>query len=96
MSDKEDILSKLKQLKPELISTYPIASMALFGSLSRGEQLDHSDIDILVELNGKIGSRFIDLAEMIETALGRKVDLVSKKGIKPQYFRSIEKDLIYV
>lgn len=96
MCDKEDILSKLKQLKPELTNTYPIASMALFGSLSRGEQLDHSDIDILVELNGKIGSRFIDLAEMIETALGRKVDLVSKNGIKPQYFSSIEKDLIYV
>jgi hypothetical protein len=70
--------------------------MALFGSFSRGDQLDSSDIDILVELNGKIGSGFIDLAEELESAFGRKVDLISKNGIKPHYYNSIEEELIYV
>jgi predicted nucleotidyltransferase len=96
MSPKEDILSTLRNLKLRLSKKYPIASLALFGSFSRGEQLESSDIDILVELNGKIGSRFINLAEDLESALGRKVDLVSKNGIKPKYLRSIEEDLIYV
>ena len=70
--------------------------MALFGSYSRGDQSENSDIDILVELNGKIGSRFIDLAEELESALGKRVDLISKNGIKSRYYNSIEEDLIYV
>lgn len=96
MSPKDDILFKLRSLKSQLAKNYPIAAMALFGSFSRGDQLDNSDIDILVELNGKIGSRFIDLAEELESALGRKVDLISKNGIKKRYYNSIEEDLIYV
>ena len=96
MSPKDEILLKLRNVKSQLAEKYPIAEMALFGSFSRGDQVDNSDIDILVELNGKIGSGFIDLAEELESTLGRKVDLISKNGIKPMYFNSIEKDLIYV
>ncbi len=44
----------------------------------------------MVEFNDKIGIRFIDLAEEIESLLERDVDLVSKKAIKPKYFKSIE------
>ncbi len=96
MSPQEEILSKLRNLKTRLAEKYPISGMALFGSYSRGDQQDNSDVDILVELNGKIGSDFIDLAEELESALGRKVDLISKNGIKPRYLNSIQDDLIYV
>lgn len=96
MNTKDDILSNLKDLKSQLKEKYPIGALALFGSFSRGDQLENSDIDILVELNGKIGSRCIDLAEDLEAALGRKVDLISRNGIKPKYFSSIKQDLIYV
>ncbi|MCR9153439.1 MAG: nucleotidyltransferase family protein [Bacteroidetes bacterium] len=96
MSSREEILSKLKVLKAGLLNSYPIASIALFGSFARSEQTPQSDIDILVELNGQIGSKFIDLAEELETSLGQKVDLVSKNGIKPRYLKSIESDLVYV
>jgi hypothetical protein len=96
MSPAEEILFMLRNLKSQLTKKYPIAAMALFGSFSRGYQLADSDINILVELDGKIGSRFIGLAEELESALGRKVDLVSKNGIKPRYFKSIKEDLIYV
>jgi len=70
--------------------------MAIFGSYSRLEQNDSSDLDILVEFSGKIGIRFIDLAEDLENIIGFKVDLVSKKGIKEKYLKSINADLIYV
>jgi predicted nucleotidyltransferase len=96
MSTREEILHKLKELKQSLADRYPIASMALFGSFARSEQTEASDIDLLVELNGRIGSKFIDLADELEESLGTKVDLVSKKGIKPRYLRSIESELIYV
>ncbi|MFT5877801.1 MAG: putative nucleotidyltransferase [Dokdonia sp.] len=75
---------------------YPIKSLAIFGSYSRGDQKESSDIDILVEFNGKIGLKFIDLADDIERLLGKHVDLVSKNGVKKKYFESINSDLIYV
>jgi len=96
MSSKEEVIRKLKQLKVGLAKNYPIASMALFGSFARSEQTPDSDIDILVELNGKIGSKFFDLADELESSLGQRVDLVSKKGVKPRYLKSIEPDLVYV
>jgi hypothetical protein len=70
--------------------------MAIFGSYSRREQNDSSDVDILVEFSDRIGIRFIDLAEELEEIIGFKVDLVSKKGIKEKYLKSIDSDLIYV
>lgn len=88
--------NKLSQLKVLLKERYPIASMALFGSYARNEQTPTSDVDIMVEFDGKIGVKFIDLANELEKALGIKVDLVSKKGIKEQYLNTILSDLIYV
>lgn len=70
--------------------------MAIFGSYSRSEQDNNSDLDILVEFSDKIGIRFIDLAEDLEAIIGLKVDLVSKKGVKEKYLKSIDSDLIYV
>ena len=96
MSTREEILDKLKTLKIVLGKNYPIANPALFGSNARSEQMEDSDIDILIELNGQIGSKFIDLAEELEKSLGRRVDLVSKKGVKDRYLKSIESELIYV
>ncbi|MHA7864829.1 nucleotidyltransferase family protein [Flagellimonas marinaquae] len=88
--------NKLSQLKVLLKERYPIASMALFGSYARNEQTPTSDVDIMVEFDGKIGVKFIDLANELEKALGIKVDLVSKKGIKEQYLNTILSDMIYV
>ncbi len=92
----QNITTKLSKLKVRLSERYPISSMALFGSYARNEQTDSSDVDILVEFNGKIGIKFIDLANELEKSLGLKVDLVSKKGVKEQYLNTILSDLIYV
>jgi hypothetical protein len=70
--------------------------MAIFGSYSRQEHNDTSDLDIIVEFHDKIGIRFVDLAEEIEDIVGIKVDLVSKNGIKEKYLKAIDTDLIYV
>ena len=96
MSSHQDILENLRQLKSSLIKRYPLRTIALFGSVSRSEHGKDSDVDIMVEFDGKIGSRFIDLADELESALGMKIDLVSRNGIKPKYFEAIKKDLIYV
>jgi hypothetical protein len=96
MTEKAEILQVLRSVKAELLKAYPVKAIALFGSFSRGDFTKDSDIDILVEIDGKIGGRFIDLANEIEVALGRKVDVVSKNGIKPRYLNRIKEELIYV
>ncbi len=96
MDSTQEVKQKLTKLKVRLKKRYPISSMALFGSYARNEQTELSDIDIVVEFNRRIGSRFIDLANEMEKSLGLKVDLISKKGIKDRYLKAIQSDLIYV
>jgi predicted nucleotidyltransferase len=93
LNEIREILQKEKQ---KLLNKYPIKSMAIFGSYSREDQNENSDLDVLVEFDGKIGIRFIDLAEELEKAIGFKVDLVSKNGIKLKYLNAIKDELKYV
>jgi len=90
------IKKQLELIKPSLMSRYYVSELGLFGSVVRNDFSGESDIDILVDFSQPIGIEFIDLAEELETRLKRKVDLVSKKGIKPQYLKTIQADLIYV
>jgi predicted nucleotidyltransferase len=96
MRTLQEIKNTLSSHKGRLFQEYPIKSMAIFGSYSRKEQDDSSDLDILVEFSDNIGIRFIDLAEDLEDIVGFKVDLVSKKGVKEKYLKSIDSDLLYV
>ncbi len=96
MRTLQEIKSTLSNHKQRLFRDYPLKSMAIFGSYSRKEQNDNSDLDIIVEFKDKIGIRFIDLADEIEDLVGFKVDLVSKNGIKEKYLKAIDADLIYV
>lgn len=86
----------LERLKPELANKYHVSSIGLFGSVVRNDFTTESDIDIIVDFNQKIGIEFIDLADYIESTLQKKVDLVSRKGIKDKYFKEIEPEIVYV
>jgi predicted nucleotidyltransferase len=96
MQSLPEIKSVLSKHKQHLFTEYPIKSLAIFGSYARKDQTEESDLDLMVEFNGKIGLRFIDLADEIESIIGFKVDLISKRGIKDKYYKSISSDLIYV
>ena len=96
MKSIQEIRNTLSHHKQALFRNYSIRSLAIFGSYARKEQTEESDLDILVEFSGKIGIRFIDLAEDLEKIVGTKVDLVSKNGIKEKYLQHINSDLIYV
>ncbi len=96
MTRLQDILRTLKSNKDRLSLKYGISNIAIFGSYGRGQQTEESDIDILVDFQKPVGLEFIDLANELESILHRKVDLVSKNGIRPVYFKQIEPDLSYV
>ncbi len=90
------ILTTLRSAKPILEEKYGVKAMALFGSYSRNDATNDSDVDVIVDVDGSIGIRFVDLADELEMLLHHKVDLVALKGIKPRYFNIIKPDLIYV
>ncbi|MDI6768970.1 MAG: nucleotidyltransferase family protein [Anaerolineales bacterium] len=93
----EIILNSLKRLKPELQARYFVEDIGLFGSVLRGEQKKSSDIDILVEFSKPIGFfKFLELEEYLGTVLGAKVDLVSKKALKPRIGQQILNEVVAV
>jgi uncharacterized protein len=97
MSPSENILNTLKEIKPELIQRFSVSTLGLFGSAARDDfSPSSSDVDLIVEFSKPIGIEFVDLADYIESCLKRKVDLVSKNGIKNKYFKAIESDIVYV
>jgi len=87
----------------DLIRNYffskPVRKAFLFGSASRGENSEESDIDILVELDYSkpIGLEFVQMQLDLQELLHKKVDLITlnslSKHIKP--FVDKEKVLIY-
>jgi predicted nucleotidyltransferase len=94
MPTAEEILAILREQHVLLRRRYPIRRMALFGSWARGEAREDSDVDVLVEVAPSIGLRFVDLGEELERALGRPVDLVSRRAIKASLWERIEPELI--
>ncbi len=96
MRDLPSIKNTLQELKPELQRKYHVNSIGIFGSAVRNDFNTESDIDIIVDFSQPIGISFIDLADFIEKKMNSKIDLVSRKGIKPQYFNAIEGEIVYV
>ena len=94
MLTSQEIIMTLKSAKPLLEEKYSVKTLALFGSYSRNEASDSSDVDILVAFHKNIGILYIDLADELELILHQKVDLVSANAIKPKYFDAIKPDLI--
>jgi len=70
----------------DLCQRYGVTELSLFGSAVRGEMGPHSDIDVMVEFDpaARIGIlKFESLVEGLEALVGRKIDLVTKRGLKP-------------
>lgn len=96
MTSLTDIKDTLRNNKARLTDKYGLSFMAIFGSYGRGQQTENSDLDILVDFQKPVGVEFIDLANELERLLKIKVDLVSRKGVRPQYLKQIEHELDYV
>jgi uncharacterized protein len=93
---RELVLDTLRMHKEEILKEFPVRQIALFGSLARQEQTGESDVDILVDVDPSIGLKFMTLADRLQEILHCKVDLVSRRGIKPSLLQVIEKESIDV
>ena len=97
MSEKERILQQLSVLKRQFANNYHIVSLALFGSMARGEATEKSDIDILVDFSQTPDLlTFIELEEKLKSALGKNVDLVPKRKLRVELSQRILQEAIAV
>ncbi len=83
-----------------LCHRYHVRELSVFGSAARGEMRPDSDIDLLVEFLPQAKVDLVDYAGLMQdlaVLVGRKVDLVSKKGLKPLIRASVlsEARLLY-
>ena len=86
----QDLLIKLKELKPTLKARYKAKGISLFGSFVRGEQGASSDVDVLVEFEEE--ADLFDLMGLtlhLEEELGRKVDVVPKRALRAELAESV-------
>lgn len=96
MKSREEIIKILQQAKPELKRLYGVKRLGLFGSYARGQQQEESDVDIVVEVDPSIGLKFVDLADTLESLLGVRVEVISRRAIKPRNWEVIQEELIDV
>lgn len=95
--ERQKVLDTLGNFKKYNAEKYGIESLALFGSFSRGEQNEESDVDVLITLKSPSLFLYAEIQAALESVLKRSVDLVSSKARKREGFnKEISKDLIYV
>lgn len=95
--NRAEILALLHAQRAELARRFGARSLALFGSAARDEMRPDSDVDLLVDFDGPATfDGYFSLKDYLEQTLGRTVDLVTVKGLKPRARAHVERDLIRV
>ena len=77
-------VEEIKKKTIPILKRHGVTRAGIFGSVVRGEETAESDIDILVEIKGKMSLLyFVRLKLELEDALGKRVDLGEYSAIKP-------------
>ncbi len=95
--DREEIIDMIRKLSDFIKFNYKAEIIGLFGSYSRGEQKEASDLDILVRFSeGATLFDFVGLADFLEDKLNIKVDIVSERAVREELKDQILKEVIAI
>lgn len=93
---RDEVIRILKEHREQLSTRYNVKSLALFGSVARGEARSDSDVDLLVEFSRPVGLfLFIELKQYLEALLGCRVDLGTRRSLKPYLKSRVLQEAIY-
>jgi predicted nucleotidyltransferase len=93
----DELLARLRDLKPRMTASYKAKEIGLFGSFIRGKQRVDSDIDLLVEFEE--GADLFDLTGLaiyLEEELKRKVDVIPKRALREELQESVLREVVAV
>jgi uncharacterized protein len=94
--ESNDVIKKLRHLKPELEQRYGVTRIGIFGSVARNEAHHGSDIDIVVDMAPDLLKR-VSLKAELELLFGKKVDVVRYWHGMNNYLRArIDQEAVYV
>ncbi|MFY9972935.1 MAG: nucleotidyltransferase family protein [Chromatiaceae bacterium] len=94
---RSSVLKLLSEHKPELFRRFGVTDLALFGSTVRDAAKEDSDIDILVAFEGPATSeRYFGVQFYLEDLLGRPVDLVTDKALRPELRPHVAREAVHV
>jgi len=95
--NRDEVIRFLSSHREELEERFHVVSLMLFGSTARGEAGPDSDVDLLVEFSETPGlTEYMSFKFWLEDGLGRPVDLVMKKALKPWARPLVEAESIRV
>ena len=96
MKTKKEYIELIENQEDELRNNFGIRSLRLFGSVSRGEQKEGSDVDVCVEMEPR-AYLVVRLKRFLERLLGCPVDVVRMhQHMNPYLLQEINRDGIYV
>ena len=95
--DRDQILRLLSAHRQELAQRFGVKQLSLFGSAARDQLRYDSDVDVLVEFDGDATyDGYFKLQDYLQALLGRSVDLVTERGLKPRARQHVQKNLVRV
>lgn len=83
----DDVLQYIKSNKDYFSEKFHLTKMGVFGSFSRGEESENSDIDILIEFEEQTENIYqlkYELRELFSKEFDRKINLAREKYLKPR------------
>lgn len=93
----QDLLQRHRADVVRLAAAHGVTDIRVFGSVARGEADEASDIDLLVRVAPDrsvfdLGGLLLDLQDL----LGRKVDVVTERGLRPRLRERVLREAIPV
>ncbi|MBL8906928.1 MAG: nucleotidyltransferase family protein [Rhizobiales bacterium] len=93
---RHEILALINSQRQPL-AALNVESLHLFGSAARDKAKPRSDVDFVVRFRTAPSfDQFMDLKQLLEDALGTRVDLVTERAIRPELRDKIERDAVRV
>ena len=99
MTNKIYSLEDIKKILYDILKETEVQKATLFGSYAKRDATEQSDIDILIDSNGKIkGLKFFAIVELIREKFNKDVDIIEKSEInkKSKIEQEIEKTGVVV
>lgn len=94
---KRDNILQVLGAQRDQLAHFKVKSLAVFGSVARGEAKAESDLDVLVEFEGPATfDQYMNVKSFLEELLGCPIDLVTRKGIRPELVPYVEREALYV
>lgn len=94
---RASVIELLTSHRDEWTKRFGVRSLSLFGSVARDEAGPESDVDVLVDFGGP--AQFLvhmELVKYLEELLGRRVDVLTVRSLRPRLRERIQPDLMHV